>query len=80
MLMSPAVSLEIWVIEYIWDVMEQRLRRLPNQPVTLANLGQALTNIWNNIPQASDINEAPLSNMFGCKWCGPALLTLLIQV
>jgi hypothetical protein len=31
-LLCPAVSLEIWAIEYVWDVMEQRLRRLPNQP------------------------------------------------
>jgi hypothetical protein len=38
-LLYPAVSLEVLAIEYVWEVMEQRLRRLPNQPVTLANLG-----------------------------------------
>jgi hypothetical protein len=32
--------------------MERRLRRLPNQPVTLAEMGPALICIWNNIPQA----------------------------
>jgi hypothetical protein len=32
--------------------MERRLRHLPNQPVTLAEMGLALIRIWNNIPQA----------------------------
>jgi hypothetical protein len=39
-------------IEYVSNEMEECLRRSPNQPVMLANLGQALTNIWNNISQA----------------------------
>jgi hypothetical protein len=38
-LLCPAVSLELSAIKYVWDVMEQRLRRLPNQPLTFANLG-----------------------------------------
>ena len=32
--------------------MERRLRHLPNQLVTLAEMGPALIRIWNNIPQA----------------------------
>jgi hypothetical protein len=32
--------------------MVRRLRHLPNQPVTLAEMGLALIRIWNNIPQA----------------------------
>ncbi|XP_062599508.1 uncharacterized protein LOC134261040 [Saccostrea cucullata] len=48
----PAVSPDLLPIEHVWDEMERRLSRLPNQPMTLADLGQALTNIWNNIPQA----------------------------
>ena len=28
--------------------MERRLRHLPNQPVTLAEMGPALIRIWNN--------------------------------
>ena len=32
--------------------MERRLRQLPNQPVTLAELSRALVRIWNGIPQA----------------------------
>jgi hypothetical protein len=38
-LLCPAVSLELSAIKYVLDVMEQRLRRLPNQPMTLAYLG-----------------------------------------
>jgi hypothetical protein len=34
------------------DEMVRRLRHLPNQPVTLAEIGLALIRIWNNIPQA----------------------------
>ena len=32
--------------------MKRRLRRLPNQPLTLEQLSHTLINIWNNIPQA----------------------------
>jgi hypothetical protein len=38
--------------QHVWDEMERRLRHLPNQPVTLAEMGPALIRIWNNIPQA----------------------------
>ena len=48
----PAVSPELSPIEHAWDEMERRLRQLPNQPVTLAELFRALVRIWNGIPQA----------------------------
>ena len=38
-------------VEHAWDEMERRLRQLPNQPVTLAELSRALVRIWNGIPQ-----------------------------
>jgi transposase len=46
------VSPDFSPIEHVWDEMERRLRHLPNQPVTLAEMGPALIRIWNNIPQA----------------------------
>jgi hypothetical protein len=33
-------------------VTNQHFAHLPNQPVTLAEMGPALIRIWNNIPQA----------------------------
>ena len=48
----PAVSPDLSLIEHAWDEMERRLRQLPNQPVTLAELSHALVCIWNGIPQA----------------------------
>lgn len=48
----PAVSPDLSPIEHVWDEMERRLRRQPNQPLTLDQLAQALVNIWNTIPQA----------------------------
>lgn len=55
----------ISLIEDVGDKMEQRLRRLPNQPVALVvDLGHALTSDWNIIPKASGINEVvPFSSM-----------------
>ena len=48
----PAVSPDLSPIEHAWDEMGRRLRQAPNQPLTLAALGQILVGIWNNIPQA----------------------------
>ena len=48
----PAVSPDLSPIEHVWDEMKRKLRQLPNQPVTLAQLRQTLVNIWNGIPQA----------------------------
>ncbi len=47
----PAVSPDLEPIEHVCDEMQRRLRALPNQPVTLAALGQTLVQIWNGIPQ-----------------------------
>ena len=52
LLPCPAVSPDFSPIEQVWDEMERRFRHLPNQPVTLAEMGPALIRIWNNIPQA----------------------------
>jgi hypothetical protein len=41
----PAVSPDLLPIEHLWDEMERRLRRLPNPPVTLPEMAQALVNI-----------------------------------
>lgn len=48
----PAVSPDLSPIEHLWDEMERRLRNLPNPPLTLPEMGPALVNVWNNIPQA----------------------------
>ena len=45
-----AVSPDLSLIKHVWDEMERRLRRLQNQPVTLAQLWQALVQIRNDIP------------------------------
>ena len=38
----PAVSPDLLPIERVWAEMERRLRHLQNQPVRLAEMGQAL--------------------------------------
>jgi hypothetical protein len=48
--------------------MERRLRHLPNQPVTLAEMGLALIRIWNNIPQAF-LNNLVRSMRRRCQAC-----------
>ena len=60
----PAVS----PIEHVWNKMEQRLRHLHNQPVTLAKMGQELIRIWNNIPQAF-FNTLIRSMIRRCQTC-----------
>jgi hypothetical protein len=45
----PAVAPDLSHIEHDWDEMERRLGHLPNQPVTLAEMGPALIRIWNNM-------------------------------
>ena len=47
----PANSPDLNPIEHVWDEMERRLRRLPQQPSNLQELAGDLVNIWNDIPQ-----------------------------
>lgn len=49
-----AVSPDLSLIEHVWDEMEHHLRNRPNSPLmlALAELGQELVQIWNNVPQA----------------------------
>ena len=55
-------------IEHIWDEMERRLRQLPNQRVTLAEMDPAYILIWNNIPLAFFNNFVRLMRR-RCKAC-----------
>ena len=64
----PAVSPDLSPIEHVWDEMERRLRHLPNQPVTLAEMGPALIRIWNNIPQTF-FNNLVRSTSRRCQAC-----------
>ena len=64
----PAVSPDLSPIEHVWDEMERRLRHLPNQPVTSAEMSPALIRIWNNIPQAF-FNNLVRSMRRRCQAC-----------
>ena len=44
-------GLQYHPIEHVCDEMQRRVCALPNQPVTLAALGQTLVQIWNGIAQ-----------------------------
>ena len=68
MLPWPAVSPDLSPFEHAWDEMERRLRHLPNQPVTLVEMGLALIRIWNNIPQAV-FNNLVRSMRRRCQTC-----------
>ena len=61
----PSVSPNFSPIEHVWDEME---RHLPNQPVTLAEMGPALIRIWNSIPQAF-FNNLVRSMRRRCQAC-----------
>ena len=64
----PAVSPDLSPIEHAWDEMERRLRQANIQPLTLAELGQALVQTWNNIPQAF-FNRLVSSMRRRCQAC-----------
>lgn len=51
LLPHPANSPDLNPIEHIWDEMERRLRRREEQPRNLDQLGEALRQIWLEIPQ-----------------------------
>ena len=52
----PSMSPDLSPIEHVWDEMDRRLRQQPNQPVTLQGLGEALQELWQEIPQAFHAN------------------------
>jgi hypothetical protein len=67
----PVVSVAVVSVVLVtvdWDEMERRLCHLPNQPVTLAEMGPALIRIWNNIPQAF-FNNLVRSMRRRCQAC-----------
>ena len=52
----PSMSPRLSPIEHVWDEMDRRLKQRPNQPVTLQGLGEALQEVWQEIPQAFHAN------------------------
>ena len=49
----PALSPDLSPIEHLWDQLGRRVRERDNPPETLQGLRLALTEEWNNIPQAN---------------------------
>lgn len=47
----PPLSPDLNPIEQIWDLLDRRLRNLPNQPQNLQELGDILQQIWREIQQ-----------------------------
>ena len=47
----PSISPDLAPIEHVWEELDRRLRRRPNQPRTLANMAACLQEEWNNMPQ-----------------------------
>ena len=56
----PPYSPDLSPIEHLWDILDSRVRRLPQPPTTLQALLVALIQEWNAIPQAQ-INRLILS-------------------
>ena len=48
----PALSPDLNPIEHLWDELGRRVRRRVNPPESIDQLQRALTDEWNNIPQA----------------------------
>jgi transposase len=48
----PALSPDLNPIEHVWDELGRRVRRRVNPPEFIDQLQRALTDEWNNIPQA----------------------------
>ena len=48
----PPYSPDLSPIEHLWDILNSRVRRLPQPPTTLQALCEALISEWNAIPQA----------------------------
>ena len=47
----PANSPDLSPIEHVWDEMERRIQRLPQQPSNVQELTRDLIQVWNDIPQ-----------------------------
>lgn len=47
----PACSPDLNPIEHIWDQLGKAIRGRPNQPITLAELEEALVEEWDLLPQ-----------------------------
>ena len=48
----PALSPDLSPIEHLWDELDKRVHRRPQQPESVDQLRTALLEEWNNIPQA----------------------------
>ena len=46
------LSLDLSLIEHVWDELGRRARHHQNTPKTLQELRDALVHEWNNIPEA----------------------------
>jgi transposase len=51
LLNHPAMSPDLNPIKHVWDMVGRRLRHRRVQPENLTELGQALREIWREIPQ-----------------------------
>ncbi len=49
----PACSPDLNPIEHVWNMLQVAILRCPVQPTTLVELGNALTEEWNNIEVAA---------------------------
>ena len=49
----PAISPDITPIEHVWEELERRLRKRPNQARTVPELALALREEWTNMPQGT---------------------------
>ena len=47
----PPLSPDLSPIEHLWDQLGRKVRERHNPPETLLDLGNALVDEWNNMPQ-----------------------------
>lgn len=62
----PALSPDLNPIEHLWDEIQRRLNQVRPRPATAAQLGQAIVQVWTNIP-AARINRLVLSMYRRCR-------------
>jgi hypothetical protein len=53
----PALSPDLHPIEHLWGELGRRVRSRVNPPESIDQLQRALTDEWNNIPQAFDMRR-----------------------